>query len=44
MQESLERLSAGQPAERLLDFAELRELLGFAAYDQALTRYTGEGR
>jgi len=43
MQEALARLSAGQPAERLLDFAELRALLGFPAYDAALARYARGG-
>jgi 2-methylisocitrate lyase-like PEP mutase family enzyme len=41
MQEALASLARGEPAERLLGFAELRELVGFDAYDAALARYGG---
>ena len=39
MTEALDALGRGDPAERLLGFAELRELVGFDAYDAALARY-----
>ncbi|HEY8156667.1 MAG TPA: isocitrate lyase/PEP mutase family protein [Myxococcota bacterium] len=42
MQDALAALARGEPPPRLLDFAELRELVGFDAYDAALARY-GEG-
>jgi 2-methylisocitrate lyase-like PEP mutase family enzyme len=42
MQDALAALARGEPAPRLLEFAELRELVGFDAYDAALARY-GEG-
>jgi 2-methylisocitrate lyase-like PEP mutase family enzyme len=41
MQEALASLACGEPPERLLAFAELRELVGFDAYDAALARYGG---
>jgi 2-methylisocitrate lyase-like PEP mutase family enzyme len=43
MQEALASLARGEPAERLLDFDALRELVGFDAYDEALARYGGGG-
>ena len=43
MQEALSNLSAGRRPERLLDFAELRRVVGFDAYDQALARYREGG-
>jgi 2-methylisocitrate lyase-like PEP mutase family enzyme len=42
MQEALASLARGEAPERLLGFAELRELVGFDAYDAALARY-GDG-
>jgi 2-methylisocitrate lyase-like PEP mutase family enzyme len=42
MQDALAALARGETPERLLGFDELRELVGFDAYDAALTRY-GEG-
>ena len=39
MTDALDALGRGDPAERLLGFAELRELVGFDAYDAALARY-----
>ena len=42
MQDALAALARGEPPERLLGFDELRELVGFDAYDAALARY-GEG-
>jgi 2-methylisocitrate lyase-like PEP mutase family enzyme len=39
MQDALAALARGEPAPRLLEFAELRELVGFDAYDAALARY-----
>ena len=42
MQEALGSLARGEPPERLLGFAELRELVGFDAYDAALARYGGD--
>jgi 2-methylisocitrate lyase-like PEP mutase family enzyme len=42
MQDALASLARGETPERLLDFAELRELVGFEAYDAALARY-GDG-
>jgi 2-methylisocitrate lyase-like PEP mutase family enzyme len=39
MQDALAALERGDTPERLLDFAELRELVGFDAYDAALERY-----
>jgi 2-methylisocitrate lyase-like PEP mutase family enzyme len=42
MQDALASLARGDAPERLLGFEELRELVGFDAYDAALARY-GEG-
>jgi 2-methylisocitrate lyase-like PEP mutase family enzyme len=42
MQEALGSLARGEPPQRLLGFAELRELVGFDAYDAALARYGGD--
>ena len=42
MQDALASLARGEPAERLLGFGALRELVGFDAYDAALARY-GDG-
>jgi 2-methylisocitrate lyase-like PEP mutase family enzyme len=42
MQDALIALGRGEPAERLLDFAQLRALLGFDSYDAALARYAAE--
>jgi 2-methylisocitrate lyase-like PEP mutase family enzyme len=42
MQDALAALARGETPARLLSFEELRELVGFDAYDAALARY-GEG-
>ena len=43
IQEALAGLARGEPVERRASFAELRELVGFAAYDREAGRYaTGE--
>ena len=42
MQDALASLARGETPERLLDFDELRALVGFDAYDAALARY-GDG-
>jgi 2-methylisocitrate lyase-like PEP mutase family enzyme len=42
MQDALASLARGEPPERLLGFGELRELVGFDAYDAALADY-GKG-
>lgn len=39
MQEALEALGEGKPAPGLLDFASLREVVGFDAYDEEQGRY-----
>jgi len=39
MQEALSALAAGRTPERLLDWPELRKLVGFDAYDAQLDRY-----
>ncbi len=44
MQEALVALRAGRTPERRLDFASLRGLVGFPAYDDLLDRYAGAGR
>jgi 2-methylisocitrate lyase-like PEP mutase family enzyme len=41
MQDALASLARGEAPERLLGFEELRELVGFDAYDAALARYGG---
>jgi 2-methylisocitrate lyase-like PEP mutase family enzyme len=43
MQDALAALARGEPAPRLLSFEELRELVGFDAYDAALARYGESG-
>jgi 2-methylisocitrate lyase-like PEP mutase family enzyme len=42
MQDALAALARGEPAPGLLPFAELRALLGFDSYDDALDRYDAE--
>lgn len=42
MSESLEVLKTGRPPDTLMDFAELRRLVGFDAYDQDATRYVDD--
>ncbi len=42
MDRALAALKAGTPAERLTDFAELREIVGFPAYDAAEKRYQAD--
>jgi 2-methylisocitrate lyase-like PEP mutase family enzyme len=39
MTESLEALKSGRPPDRLMDFAELRRLVGFDSYDRDAARY-----
>lgn len=39
MRRALEQLKQGAPVDARLDFAELRELVGFDAYDQSLSSY-----
>ena len=39
MQDALAALARGETPARLLEFAELRALVGFDAYDAALERY-----
>ena len=41
MQDALAALARGESPPRLLGFEELRELVGFDAYDAALARYGG---
>ena len=43
MQRALDAIERGIPAERLLDFENLRELVGFDRYDAARTRYADGG-
>ena len=43
MRTSLDALKAGRPAEGLMDFAELRRLVGFESYDREAARYADEG-
>jgi 2-methylisocitrate lyase-like PEP mutase family enzyme len=43
MQDALASLASGDPPARLLGFEELRELVGFDAYDAALARYREGG-
>jgi 2-methylisocitrate lyase-like PEP mutase family enzyme len=40
MQGALEMLGKGEPPDALLDFAALRELVGFDDYDRELSRYS----
>ena len=42
MTDALASLERGVPADRLLEFSELRELVGFDAYDAALARSDAE--
>ena len=39
MNDALAAIARGDPAERLLDFPELRKIVGFDAYDSALARF-----
>jgi 2-methylisocitrate lyase-like PEP mutase family enzyme len=41
MQDALGALKAGETPEGLLDFAQLRDLVGFDEYDAGLARYEG---
>ena len=43
MNESLEVLKTGRPPDTLMDFAELRRLVGFDAYDRDAARYADDG-
>ncbi len=43
MQRALDAIERGIPAERLLDFENLRELVGFDRYDAARSRYADGG-
>jgi 2-methylisocitrate lyase-like PEP mutase family enzyme len=43
MTESLEVLKSGRPPEGLMDFAELRRLVGFEAYDREAAHYADGG-
>lgn len=43
MTESLEALRSGRPPGRLMDFAELRRLVGFESYDRDAARYADGG-
>jgi 2-methylisocitrate lyase-like PEP mutase family enzyme len=42
MQEALADLKAGRTPKRRVDFAAIREIVGFDAYDRTLDRYRGE--
>jgi 2-methylisocitrate lyase-like PEP mutase family enzyme len=42
MTEGLAALKSGQPPDGLMDFAELRRLVGFEAYDREAARYADE--
>lgn len=44
MQESLRALRAGRQPGGLLSFEELREVVGFPAYDREAARYAAEGK
>ena len=39
MSQSLQKLAADQPPERLTDFADLQKMVGFDAHDRLLSRY-----
>ncbi len=41
MSQALASLGRGAPAEDLIEFAELRELVGFGAYNTEAERYRG---
>ena len=43
MKDSLEVLKSGRPPDGLMDFAELRRLVGFEAYDREAERYADGG-
>ncbi len=43
MTESLEALKSGRPPDRLMDFADLRRLVGFESYDREAARYADGG-
>lgn len=43
MQEALSELAAGEMPRRSVDFATIRELVGFHRYDQLLARYAAPG-
>jgi len=43
MIESLEALRSGRPPDGLMDFAELRRLVGFEAYDRDAAHYADDG-
>lgn len=43
MQEALAALAAGRSPDALLPFAELREIVGFPAYDEEAARYASPG-
>ena len=43
MRESLEALKSGRVPDGLMDFAELRGLVGFDAYDREAARYAEDG-
>ena len=42
MQDALAALGDGRPAEGVLPFAKLREIVGFDAYDEESARYASE--
>ena len=42
MRDALAALEQGETPARTTDFAELRELVGFDAYDAERARYAGE--
>ena len=42
MLRALDALREGRPADGLLDFAELRKIVGFDDYDREQSRYTHE--
>jgi 2-methylisocitrate lyase-like PEP mutase family enzyme len=44
MQEALAELSAGTTPQRRVDFAGIREIVGFDAYDRLLARYATDDR
>jgi 2-methylisocitrate lyase-like PEP mutase family enzyme len=44
MRGALEDLEAGRPVSGILDFEELREIVGFPEYDREQARYAGESR
>jgi hypothetical protein len=44
MNDALAAIVRGAPAERLLEFPELRKIVGFDAYDAALARFRSRRR